>query len=54
MSEPVDGTLWTEKNFIKIYNKKWNKINKDSLFISFPSSKCVKIARLATQQNPIN
>ena len=28
--------------------RKQNKINQDSLFISFPSSKCVKIARLGT------
>ena len=32
---------------------KANKINKGSLFIFVLSSKCVKIARLAIQQNPI-
>ena len=41
------------KTMLKFITK--NKINKDSLFIFFfLSSKCVKIARLAIQQNPIN
>ena len=28
MSEPVDGSLWTKKNFIKIYNKNGTKLTK--------------------------
>ena len=48
-SESVDESLRTEKTSLKFITKKKNKINNDSLFISFPFSKCVKIARLATQ-----
>ena len=51
-SEPVDGSLRTEKTSKFITETK--QINKDSLFIFFPSSKSVKIARLAIQRNPIN
>ena len=52
MSEIVDGSLRTEKTSKFITETK--QINKDSLFIFFPSSKSVKIARLAIQRNPIN
>ena len=51
--EAVDGSLWT-KNFVKIYNKNETKLRKILYAFSFSSSKYVKIARLATQWNPIN
>ena len=41
------GACGLKKLCWNLYWKR-NKVNKDSLFISFPSSKCVKIARLAT------
>ena len=52
MSESVDGNLQT-KNFIENYTKNETKLTKipHSLFLS---SKCVKTARLAIQQNPNN
>ena len=55
MSESVDGSLWT-KNFVEIYNENETKLTKIpySFFFFFPSSKCVKIARLAIQRNPVN
>ena len=52
-SESVDGSLWT-KSFVKIYIENEAKLRKDSLFIFFSSSKCVKITRLAIQRNPVN
>ena len=41
------------KNFVEIYNENETKLTK-ILYSFFFSSKCVKIARLAMQQNPIN
>ena len=53
MSESVDGSLRTVRTSLKFITKtKQNKINKNSLFIFFPSSECVKIACLAIQRNP--
>ena len=52
MSESVDGNLWT-KNFVEIYNENKTKLTKIP-YSFFSSSKCVKITRLAIQQNPIN
>ena len=54
-SESVDGGL-PPKNFVKIYNENETKLTNIlySFFFFFSSSKCVKIARLAIQQNPIN
>ena len=53
MSESVDGSLWT-KNFIEIYKKIGMKSTKVLYSFFFSSSNCVKIARLAMQQNPID
>ena len=52
MSESVDGNLQT-KNFVEIYNKNKTKLTKIP-YSFFLSSKCVKIARLAIQWNPMN
>ena len=53
MSESVDGSLRI-KNFVKIYNENEKKLAKIPYSFFFSSSKCVKIARLAIQRNPIN
>ena len=53
MSESVGGSLQT-KNFVKIYNEIETKLTKIPYSFFFSSSKCVKIARLAIQRNPIN
>ena len=52
MSESVDGSLRT-KNFVEIYKEIETKLTKIpySFFFAF---KCVKIARLTIQRNPIN
>ena len=39
---------------LKTYNKNKTKLRKNSLFIFFLSSKCVKVATLDIQGNPIN
>ena len=51
-SESVDGSLQT-KSFIEIYKEIETKLTKIP-YSFFSSSKCVKIVRLAIQQNPIN
>ena len=53
MSQSVDGSLQT-KNFVAIYNENEMKLTKILYSYFFPFSKFVKIARLATQWNPIN
>ena len=52
MSESADGGLRT-KNFVEIYNENETKLTKIP-YSFFLSSKCVEIARLAIQQNPVN
>ena len=52
MSESVDESLQT-KNFVEIYNEIETKLTKIPYSFCL-SSKCVKIARLAIQRNPIN
>ena len=52
-SESVNGSLQT-KNFVEIYNENETKLTKIPYSLFFSFSKCVKIARLAIQQNPIN
>ena len=48
MSESVDGSLRIEKTWLKFITK--TKQNEQKFLIHFfPSSKCVKIARLATE-----
>ena len=42
-SDSVDWSLQVERTLLKFITKAKNKINKDSLFNFFPSSKCVKI-----------
>ena len=50
MSESADGSLWTEKTSLKFITK--TKQNQQRFLIHFfPSSKCVKIARLAMESH---
>ena len=49
----VDESLWT-KNYVEIYNKNETKLTEVPYSFFFLSSKRVKIARLAIQQNLIN
>ena len=50
--ESVDGSLQT-KNFIEICNRNKTKLTKIPYTFFFSSSKCVRIARLVMQQNPV-
>ena len=50
MSESVDESLQMEKTLLKFITK----LTKIPFFHFLLSSKCVKIARSATQRNPVN